>query len=823
MNAAVMPNDLMDAALNYAARGFPVFPCDPATKRPYTGNGFKDATTDAAAVRSWWTAHPDAMIAFPTGQAIGAWVLDVDDPAAFEAACPFELPATRRCVTGKGYHLYFGFDPQQEVRNAQIKMVDGERRWPFPNLPGAEVRGNGGYVIVPPSLHPNGKRYSWAPEGPPAQPPAELLRIVRKESPAQPVVPSVISYVDHSAAAGDTPYGLAGLDGECEAIRRAANGAQESVLNSAALKVGGLVAGGALTAATAKRELIAAGMAMASYNSADKWTLEAVSAKVERGMVAGAGRPKAPAERMRFGPRPANDDRANFDPETGEVFTADAGGASHPITGDPIPIDLWARYNAPSLPRGVMPKVIEDLAFRQADIMGVDPAGLAMAALTVCAAAITDDICVQVKRHDPTWRESARLWTGMIGPPSTKKTPIMKVAMRPIARIDGTLMRAYMGAKEEYDALPSKEQKTATKPKLVRHVVSDATTESLQEVLRHSTGGMISEQDELSGWFGAMDKYSPGKGQQADRAFWLKAFNGGRYTLDRIARGSTQLPNLSICLLGGIQPEVIRKITSESVDDGLIQRLLPVILAPASQGKDVPAGGAVDDYDRLVERLILMRPPAHGGIPALGETERPTPLRFSDTAREIREGLEAEHLDLVRALEGTSGKLAAHFGKYDGIFARLCVLWHCIDHSDQLMPPVEISGDTAGRVASFMDKFTKPSAIAFYAGMLGLSDGHEQLVALASYIVSEGLQEVNARAVQRSTRSLRSFSSDEARQLCERLEGFGWLDPIDPPSRSSTPRWRVIPAVHEIFAEKGRQDAERRQSAREALRSALGG
>lgn len=234
---------------------------------------------------------------------------------------------------------------------------------------------------------------------------------------------------------------------------------------------------------------------------------------------------------------------------------------------------------------------------------------------------------------------------------------------------------------------------------MIRHVVSDATVESLQEVLRHSTGGIISEQDELSGWFGAMDKYAPGKGAQADRAFWLKAFNGGRYTLDRIARGSSQLPNLSINLLGGVQPEVIRKITSESVDDGLIQRLLPVILAPATAGKDVAAGSVVDDYERLVERLIVMKPPTRAaGAISYGAEDRPMPLRFSDTAREIREGLETEHLDLVRALESTSGKLAAHFGKYDGIFARLCVLWHCIENADQLVPPTEISGQTAGRV-----------------------------------------------------------------------------------------------------------------------------
>lgn len=488
---------------------------------------------------------------------------------------------------------------------------------------------------------------------------------------------------------------------------------------------------------------------------------------------------------------------------------------------DPTPIDLWARYDAPTLPMGLLPKVIEQFAVRHGEVMGVEPVGLAMAALTVCAASIHDDIEVQVKQYDPTWRESARIWMGMIGPPSTKKSPIQKAAMKPLAKIDGVQMAAYMQAKAEYDALPAAERAMANKPIMKRHVVSDATVESLQEVLRGSTGGVISSQDELSGWFGAMDKYAPGRGAQADRSFWLQAFNGGRYTLDRIARGSSQIPNLSISLLGGIQPDVIRKIIGDSVDDGLVQRLIPVILPPARIGKDVPAGEVVQTYYRLVEMLVRMQPPPRAGIPSLEEATSKQPLKFSSGARSVRERLEEEHQQLVQSLEIVSPKLAAHFGKYEGIFARLCVTWHCIENAEQLYPPVEIGTDTAERVAEFMEKFLRPSAIAFYVGMLGLSDGHELLLGIASYIVAKELTEVDARTIQRSTRSLKSFTADDARRLCERLEGFGWVEQIDPKARSNTPRWRVIPAVHTMFAERGRQESERRKRAQEAIRNAL--
>lgn len=487
----------------------------------------------------------------------------------------------------------------------------------------------------------------------------------------------------------------------------------------------------------------------------------------------------------------------------------------------PAPLDLWARYEAPELPLRLLPQIIERFALRHAEMMGADPAGLAMAALAVCGAALTDDIAVQVKRHDPTWRESARLWVGLVGAPSMKKTPIMNAALRPLRRIDANLMRAYQAAQVEYEALSAKERKGVQRPRQERRIISDATVEAAQEVLKDSPRGVLSSQDELSGWFGAMDKYAPGKGSMADRAFWLQAFNGGPYSVSRIVRGSCYIPNCSVSLLGGIQPEPLRAIANDAHDDGLIQRLLPVILKTAGVGRDAPSDGVLLDYERLIERLEVMNAPPPRGIASLNSGMHQPALLFDDAARAVREQLEAGHLELVRALEGTSAKLAAHFGKYDGLFARLCVLWHCIEHADQVIPPAEIGEDVAKRVAEFMERFLRPSAVAFYVGLLGLSDGHETILELASYIVAKDLSEVKARDVQRSTQSFRHILADDFRRLCEKLEAFGWVERADPGPKSNTIRWIVNPAVHDQFAARGQQDRERRKAAREALRNAL--
>lgn len=280
---------LASAALDYAEQGFPVFPCNPQNKRPLTENGFLDACTNPTVVSGWWQRFPDAMIGLPTGTASGVWVLDIDDPEAFAAKAP-PLPVTRKAITGKGYHLYWQYG-EDEVRNAQRHPVRG---WPFPALPGAEVRGEGGYVILPPSRHPSGRLYQWAQDGDPIPAPADLVRLMKR--------PTAISHeVPSEARTGplrdnrsiDSAYGLAALQRESEAILHAVDGEQECALNEASLKIGSLVAGGELSLQTARARLVGAGLAMPNFDPSNAWTARSIAEKVERGLADGASNPRS--------------------------------------------------------------------------------------------------------------------------------------------------------------------------------------------------------------------------------------------------------------------------------------------------------------------------------------------------------------------------------------------------------------------------------------------------------------------------------------------------------------------------------------------------
>jgi DNA polymerase I-like protein with 3'-5' exonuclease and polymerase domains len=460
------------------------------------------------------------------------------------------------------------------------------------------------------------------------------------------------------------------------------------------------------------------------------------------------------------------------------------------------PIDLWGHFDPPALPKGLLPPQIEQFAFEEGELMGADPAGLALGALVVCAAALPDHITIQVKRYDSQWLEAARLWVGLIGEPSTKKSPIILRVSKPLKWLDGELFREYLTACAHYESLSKEDRERAEQPRQRRLRLEDTTIEAAQEVLKDSPDGVLCLQDELSGWFGSMDKYTSGRGAQKDRGFWLQAYHGGPYAVNRIKRGIFLIENLSVCLLGGIQPEPMRKAVEDSVDDGLIQRLIPLVLRPSVVGRDAPTGSSSYDYEALIQHLHDSPQP-------------PAPYQFGDAALALRKELEAKHLELM-SCEAIHRKLGAHIGKYDGLFARLCLLWHMIEAT----PGLIIQEATARRVADFMHHFLLPHAATFYAGMLGLSDDHERLTAVAGYILARKLTHITNRDVARGDRTMRGLGRFEIEKIFEQLDALGWISRVSGLRLTDPPRWLVNPEVHRLFADRGKREVARRERAR---------
>ncbi|WP_150462967.1 bifunctional DNA primase/polymerase [Nesterenkonia ebinurensis] len=136
------------AAAAYARNGVPVFPCAPGGKHPITTRGFHDATTNPKQVTAWWQQHPRANIGIPTGQASGVVVVDVDVHGPADGPQAFARAQRAGLVSGwellahspsGGLHAYFPADPDTEQRSWQAARA------------GIDFRGEGGYIIAPPS------------------------------------------------------------------------------------------------------------------------------------------------------------------------------------------------------------------------------------------------------------------------------------------------------------------------------------------------------------------------------------------------------------------------------------------------------------------------------------------------------------------------------------------------------------------------------------------------------------------------------------------------------------------------------------------------
>lgn len=158
----MMEMTMKESALYYEKLGLAVFPLAPRSKKPLTHNGCKDATTDPGQIEAWWSRWPDANIGIATGSKSSGLVvidLDVDEDKGingYEVLTAWQqehgtLPETAMSITGRGGYHYLYRDAAQWKNRAGL-------------YEGVDIRGEGGYIVAPPSIHPNGRRYEWEQE-----------------------------------------------------------------------------------------------------------------------------------------------------------------------------------------------------------------------------------------------------------------------------------------------------------------------------------------------------------------------------------------------------------------------------------------------------------------------------------------------------------------------------------------------------------------------------------------------------------------------------------------------------------------------------------
>ncbi len=266
-----MSNILKRAAIQYAKKGIPVFPCK-LDKTPYTKNGFKDATLDLVKVEKFWNDHPKASIGMPTGKISGMWIFDIDAPEGYETLKKLEskygkLPDTLIQKTGGGgLHYFFKAENNgTAVKNTSSKI--GKK---------IDSRGEGGYVLLSPSNHPSGNKYEWQTKNKVIAAPKWLIDLLIKQEPNR---------IAHHVHGQNSPYGLTALSNQIIKLSSCSEGQRNEQLNISAYTLGRLIAGGELELSHVENSLLGIALALGLSRSEAEKTLQS-------GIKAGLSKPK---------------------------------------------------------------------------------------------------------------------------------------------------------------------------------------------------------------------------------------------------------------------------------------------------------------------------------------------------------------------------------------------------------------------------------------------------------------------------------------------------------------------------------------------------
>lgn len=239
--------NMLARALHYRGRGLSVIPLARGGKNPIINwKEYQQRLPTNYEIRSWWEKVPDANIGIATGVVSGVFVLDCDTKDAAET-----VRAKGRGVpcaiagTGNGVHFYYSMPDFAVGNRAKI-------------LPGMDIRGTGGYVVAPPSIHPSGRAYLWITDVNLDRPaPDWLLDLLRPQTIQRPPAPAERLQIKH----GDR-YAKCAFNSEYRAVLYASEGSRNDTLNRACYNLGQLIGDGLLDRSEVENAMLNAALAV---------------------------------------------------------------------------------------------------------------------------------------------------------------------------------------------------------------------------------------------------------------------------------------------------------------------------------------------------------------------------------------------------------------------------------------------------------------------------------------------------------------------------------------------------------------------------------
>lgn len=331
--------------------------------------------------------------------------------------------------------------------------------------------------------------------------------------------------------------------------------------------------------------------------------------------------------------------------------------------------------------------------------------------LVALATIVGRSIGIRPKRLD-AWSVVANLWGAVIGRPGILKTPAIQEVLRPIKWLETEAKKVFDEARAEFNAkafVADERKKNQSRkigkcddqdealrmsreilkqvpdaPTRRRFIVNDSTVEKLGVLLNENPNGLLVYRDELIGFLRSLDK----EGNEGARAFYLEAWNGtGRFTYDRITRGTIDIDAATVSIIGSIQPGPLASylrtaIDSGAGDDGLVQRFQLSVwpdVSPDWKNVDrLPDTAASKTAFETFARLHATDPLLAGAeFPEEGSGEVPF-LRFNAAAQQRFDEWRTE-LELRVRSRTEHVAVESHLAKYRSLVPSIALLLHLAD------------------------------------------------------------------------------------------------------------------------------------------------
>jgi hypothetical protein len=425
-----------------------------------------------------------------------------------------------------------------------------------------------------------------------------------------------------------------------------------------------------------------------------------------------------------------------------------------------------------------LPEPIQSYVRGGAKAIGCEDSYVALPMLSALAAAVGNTRRIRLKK---SWSEPAVLWTGIIGDSGSLKSPAIDLALDPLRKKQAAALDVYNEAKAAYqrELAAYEMQKTQRKkgmpppekpvePVARRYCCGDVTVESLADLLKDNSRGLLLVRDELAGWLRSFNSYKKGGG---DEAAWLELHGARTLLVDRKSGNpkTIYVPHAAVSICGGIQPGILQQtLGREHFENGLAARLL-LAFPPRTTKRwnehdiDLEVGGEVES---VFEGLLWMEM----AIDADGNTS-PKKLPLMPEAQDAWVAFYDEHAAGQAELAG--GDLAAAFAKLEGYCARLALVIHCVraaDHDTTLVSDEYIDAESVGRAVRIVRWFCDETR-RIYA-QFGESDQEREQRALLEIVRSRGGR-ITVRELMQSSRAYRG-SAEVARFALEELQQLGW-------------------------------------------------